>query len=94
MLFISYKQLFVLEFNKAHESLSLKLFWLSGASPLCISSFAERTQAYKVFSASGSPGESSLIGECTKKYNNSLVRNFSPTNAMLYSFIWVEPVSS
>lgn len=82
------------EFNKAHESLSLKLIWLSRASPLCISSFAERTQAHRVFSASGSPGESSLICECTKKNSNSLVRNFSRTDAMLSSFIWVEPVSS
>lgn len=29
-----------------------------------------------------------------QKNNNSLVRNFFPTDAMLYSFIWVEPVSS
>lgn len=103
MLFIYLKQPFVLALNstKAHESVTFRLVGLFGAIHLCIYSFAERTQTHKIFSASGSAGEGSLIGECTKKTPNnptkkgedSLVRNFYSTGVMFYSFIRVEPVS-
>lgn len=87
VLFISSKQLFVLIRNstKAHESLTFKLIGFSEASPLCISSFAEKIQAYKIFSASGMR-EVLLSGEKKKKRENSPVRNFS-VDAMLYCFI-------